>query len=110
MAHETEPTPIAVPDGLRGLDPAAIAALRDVRVELERLGGLDERAIELARFGALIALGAPAESFTAHVTRARAIGMSPEEIWAAVLAVAPLVGVPRLIAAVPAIRAALGQD
>lgn len=103
----SEPTPIAVPDGLRGLDPAAIAALRDLRVELERLSGLDERSIELARLGALIALGAPADSLAAHVTRARAIGMSAEEIWGAVLAVAPLVGVPRLIAAVPSVRSAL---
>src|SRR5947209_19003467 len=110
MVNDVDPTPEGVHYGLRGLDLAAIAELRDVREELERLGGLDERAIELARFGALFALGAPAESFTAHVARARAIGMSPEELWGAVLAVAPLVGVPRLIAAVPAIRAALGQD
>jgi alkylhydroperoxidase/carboxymuconolactone decarboxylase family protein YurZ len=103
----SEPTPIAVPEGLRGLDPAAIAALRDLRVELERLSGLDERSIELARFGALVALGAPADSLRAHVERALAIGMSPEEVWGAVLAVAPLVGVPRLIGAVPAVRAAL---
>ena len=103
----SEPTPIAVPEGLRGLDPAAIAALRDLRVELERLGGLDERSIELARLGALVALGAPEGSLRAHVERALAIGMSAEEVWGAVLAVAPLVGVPRLIGAVPAVRAAL---
>jgi alkylhydroperoxidase/carboxymuconolactone decarboxylase family protein YurZ len=102
-----EPTPIPVPDGLRGLDPAAIAALRDMRVELERLSGLDERAIELTRLGALIALGAPADSLEAHVRRARAIGMPAEEVWGAVMAVAPLVGVPRLIATIPAIRGAL---
>jgi alkylhydroperoxidase/carboxymuconolactone decarboxylase family protein YurZ len=105
--HVTEPTPIPVPDGLRGLPPGAIAALRDMRVELEGMSGLDERSIELARFGALVALGAPAESLAAHVARGRAIGMSDEEIWGTVLAVAPLVGVPRLIAAVPAIRTAL---
>lgn len=103
----SEPTPIAVPDGLRGLDPAAIAALRDLRLELEALSGLDERAIELARLGALVALGAPADSLSAHVARARAIGMPAEEIWGALLAVAPLVGVPRLIGAVPAVRTAL---
>jgi len=104
----TDPTPIAVPDGLRGLPSEAIAALRDLRVELEGLSGLDERSIELTRLGALVALGAPPESLEAHVTRALAIGMPPEEIWGSVLAVAPLVGVPRLIGAVPAIRAALG--
>ena len=102
-----EPTPIAVPPALQGLDPEAVAVLRDARVSLERLSGLDERSIELVRFGALIALAAPADSIRAHVDRARAIGMSDEEVWGAVLAVATLVGVPRLIAAVPEIREAL---
>jgi alkylhydroperoxidase/carboxymuconolactone decarboxylase family protein YurZ len=100
-------TPIPVPDGLRGLPAEAIDALRDARLELERLSGLDERTIELTRIGALVALGAPAESIGAHVTRALAAGIGPDEIWGSVLAVAPLVGVPRLIGAVPAIRAAL---
>jgi len=102
-----EPTPIPVPDGLRGLPPEAIDALRDVRLRLEGLSGLDERSIELTRLGALVALGAPADSISAHVTRALAGGVGAEEIWGSVLAVAPLVGVPRLISAVPAIRAAL---
>ena len=102
-----EPTPIPVPDGLRGLPPEAIEALRVVRLELERLSELDERTIELTRVGALVALGAPAEAIQAHVSRARAAGVSADEIWGSVLAVAPLVGVPRLIGAVPAIRAAL---
>ncbi len=103
----TEPTPIPVPDGLRGLPPEAVDALRELRVALEGLSGLDERSIELARLGALVALGAPAESLGAHVTRALTIGVSAEDVWGSVLAVAPLVGVPRLIGAVPAIRAAL---
>lgn len=102
-----EATPIPVPDGLRGLAPEAIEALRDARLELERLSGLDERVIELTRIGALVALGAPAESIAAHVARARAAGVAAEDVWGCVLAVAPLVGVPRLVGAVPAIRAAL---
>src|SRR4051812_19066127 len=105
----TEPTPITVPDGLRGLDPSAVAALRDARVALERVSHLDERTIELVRLAALVALGAPEESFKAHVERARTIGVPPEEVWGAVLSVATLVGVPRLIGAVPAIREALGE-
>ena len=102
-------TPIPVPDGLRGLAPEAIEVMRDARVELERLSGLDERVIELTRIGALVALGAPAESIEAHVARARAAGVSAEDVWGSVLAVAPLVGVPRLIGAVPAVRAALDR-
>jgi alkylhydroperoxidase/carboxymuconolactone decarboxylase family protein YurZ len=104
----SEPSPIEVPDGLRGLDPAAIAALRDARVALERISGLDERTIELVRMGALVALGAPAESLQAHVARALATGTTADEIWDALLAVATIVGVPRLIGAVPPIRSALG--
>lgn len=109
MRGGDEPTPIPVPDALRGLDPAAIAALRDARVTLERVSGLDERTIELVRIGALVALAAPADSLHAHVTRARAVGIPPDEVWGAVLAVATLVGVPRLIATVPTIRSSLGQ-
>ena len=102
-----DPTPIPVPDGLRGLPEEAIDALRRLRLELEELSGLDERTIELTRIGALVALGPPADSIGAHVARAVAGGIGPEEIWGALLAVAPLVGVPRLIDAVPAVRAAL---
>lgn len=105
-----EPTPISVPPGLQGLadhDPAVIDALRQLRVELEQRSGLDERTIELARLAALVALAAPAESFAAHVTRAVQVGVSQEELWGVLMAVAPLVGVPRLIAAVPEVASAL---
>jgi alkylhydroperoxidase/carboxymuconolactone decarboxylase family protein YurZ len=96
-----------VPDALRGLDPDALAALRDARVELERLSGLDERTIELVRLATLVALAAPAEAIAAHVERGRAVGVSDDEVWGALLAIATLVGVPRLVGAVPAVRAAV---
>jgi len=105
------PTPIPTPDALQGLvdfDPGAVDALRRMRVELENRGGLDERTLELVRLGALVALGAPPDSFLAHVRRARANGVPVAEIWGALLAVAPLVGVPRLMGAVPSVTAALG--
>jgi hypothetical protein len=57
-----DPTPIPVPDGLRGLPEEAIDALRRLRLELEELSGLDERTIELTRIGALVALGRPTRS------------------------------------------------
>ncbi len=105
-----EPTPIPVPDGLRGLDPAAIDALRDMRVELERLSGLDERAIELARLGRARRARRPGRlARRARDASARDRGRA-EEVWGGVLAVAPLVGVPRLIGAMPAIRAALDGE
>lgn len=106
----TEPTPIAVPAGLQGLidhDPEVVADLRRMRESLEARSSLDERTTELIRLGTLVAIGAPAESFTAHVTRLRAGGVPAADIWGSVMAVAPLVGVPRVIAATPWIAAAL---
>jgi alkylhydroperoxidase/carboxymuconolactone decarboxylase family protein YurZ len=105
-----QPTPIVAPSALQGLidhDPGAVAALRVMREELERRSGLDERTIELARLGVLVALAAPEESVAAHVRRAREIGVTADEIWGVVMAVAPLVGVPRIVATAPAITAAL---
>jgi alkylhydroperoxidase/carboxymuconolactone decarboxylase family protein YurZ len=105
-----QPTPIVAPPALQGLidhDAGAVAALRELREELERRSGLDERTIELTRLGVLIALGGPAESVAAHVRRAREIGLGVDEIWGVVMAVAPLVGVPRIVATAPAITAAL---
>ncbi len=106
----SEPTPISVPEALRPLvdhAPETLEALRTMRLELERLSGLDERSIELVRIGAAIAQGAPADTHASHVRRALDIGMTPAEIWGAVMAVAPLVGVPALLDAIPAIGAAL---
>lgn len=105
-----EPTPIRPPSALQGLidhDAGAVAALKSMREELERRSGLDERTIELTRLGVMVALAAPEESVAAHVQRALAIGVTADEIWGVVMAVAPLVGVPRIVATAPAITAAL---
>lgn len=105
-----EPTPITPPSALQGLidhDAGAVDALRAMREELERRSGLDERTIELTRLAVMISIAAPDESVSAHVRRARTIGVTPDEIWGVVLAVAPLVGVPRIVATAPAITAAL---
>lgn len=109
----SEPTPIDVPDGLRGLaghDPGVIDDLRGMRESLEARSSLDERTTELVRLGALVALGAPEGSFTSHVRRLRRLGASDADVWSTLLAVAPMVGVPALIAAGPAVEAALEDE
>lgn len=106
----SDPTPITPPDALRALvdhDADAVAAMRTMREQLEVRSGLDEKTIELARVAALVAMSAPAQSFDAHIRRAIAAGASADEIWGTVLAVAPLVGVPNLVATVPSIADAL---
>jgi 4-carboxymuconolactone decarboxylase len=109
----SEPTPIAVPAGLRGLAgfaPESITALRTMRESLERLSGLDERTIELIRIGCLVALGAPGDALRAHVERFIAGGGTADDVWGTVLAIAPLVGVPRLVAAGGQLDAVLAGD
>lgn len=107
-----DPTPIAVPNALAGLaahDPDAIAALRTMREDLESRSSLDEATIELVRIGAMVALGAPDEALGAHVRRLRTIGVDPADVWSALTAVAPLVGVPALVRAAPVVQSVLDE-
>lgn len=53
----------------------------------------------LARLAALVALSEPSAEFCAHVTEAWRLGLRPERLLGVIIAVAPEVGVPRLIAA-----------
>jgi alkylhydroperoxidase/carboxymuconolactone decarboxylase family protein YurZ len=110
ILNMSDPTPMSVPPELTGLAdafPGLIEALRDARVEGEVAGDLSEREIEIARIGALVALGAPRASFASHVRRARSAGASVADVWSALAAVATLVGVPRLLHAVPLVAEAL---
>ena len=109
----SEPSPVNVPEELLPLvehQPRVLEILRSMRVDLEELSGLDEGRIELIRLGAAIGLGAPTATFEAHVQRALSVGVTSDEIWGAVMAAAPLVGVPRLLEAIPSIAASLGEN
>ena len=104
------PTPIRVPAGLQGLldhDPTVIDLLREHRLALESRSGLDEATIELVRLGTMVGLGAPSDAIASHVTRLRDLGVATDTIYGAVIAVIPLVGVPRLVAAGTAIADAI---
>ncbi len=90
--------------------PGLITALAKARLAGEAAGSLGEGEIELVRIATLVALGAPEASYRAHVARALVAGATVDEIWGSVAAVATLVGVPRILAAVPFISAALEQD
>lgn len=86
--------------------PDLIAGLRNARVAGEG-GPLSERDIELIRLGVMIAIDAPQASFDGHVARARTAGASDEEIVAVPASVATILGVPRLLSALPRIKTAL---
>ena len=72
--------------------------------------GLDARSFALCKIAALIALDAPPASYAWQLGNALADGVTPEDILGVLVAVAPQVGGPRVIAAAPEIMVALGLD
>jgi 4-carboxymuconolactone decarboxylase len=74
------------------------------------LAGMDCRSHALARIGALIALDAGPPAFMSSVEDALNAGVSPDEIVGTLIAVLPIVGVPRVVSAASNLGLALGYD
>jgi alkylhydroperoxidase/carboxymuconolactone decarboxylase family protein YurZ len=86
VADETEETPV--------LDTIASMTLES----LERCG-LDENTQILVRLAALVAVDAKPLSYLAHVGPGVEAGVSIEQIEDVLVAVAPIVGTPRVVSA-----------
>ncbi len=69
---------------------------------------LDPRTYHLVRIAALIAIGAPPASYLAHLSLARDSGVTAEDVQGVAVAIAPLVGSPRITAAAGQVLRALG--
>jgi 4-carboxymuconolactone decarboxylase len=74
------------------------------------LAGMDCRSHALARIGALIALDAGPPPFMSSVEAALNAGVSHDEIVGTLIAVLPVVGVPRVVSAASNLGLALGYD
>jgi alkylhydroperoxidase/carboxymuconolactone decarboxylase family protein YurZ len=88
---------------LRGL------ALNDSRTMADSLT-LDPKSVALVRLAALIAVQGAIPSFGAHADAAIAAGASVAEIVDVLVAVSPVVGMPRTVSAAPLLALALGYD
>ena len=71
---------------------------------------LDPKTIALVRLGALHAIGAAQGAYGCSVDDSLAAGASVEEIVDSLIAVAPMIGLPRAVTAAPDLAAALGFD
>ncbi len=89
-------------------DPDLLAAGLEVRAEWKARSGLDARSYALVKLDALIALDAPPASYLWQVSSALEAGATPEDLIGVLIAVAPQVGGPRLVAAAPELMVALG--
>ena len=74
---------------------------------LER-SGLDGETFMLVRIAALAATGAPPASYLVNLKVAEELGVDPEQIQGALVAVAPVIGGAAVAAAASAMTSALG--
>ena len=71
---------------------------------------LDPRTAALVQVGALAAIGSPAVCLEWSATRALAAGATEDEITDVLLAIAPVIGLSRIVSAAPDVADALGYD
>lgn len=98
---------------LRGLaqhDPEVLEGLVSARLDNRAQSGLDARTHALVNLAALIAMDAAPASHVWQVGLALDAGVTPEEMLGLLVAVAPVVGSARVVAAAPELALALGLD
>lgn len=72
--------------------------------------GLDPKSHSLVRLSALVALGAASPSYQWAASMALASGATVDEIVGVLVAVAPTVGLARVVSAAPDVALAIGYD
>jgi alkylhydroperoxidase/carboxymuconolactone decarboxylase family protein YurZ len=72
--------------------------------------GLDPKVAALVRVGALAAIGSPEVCLEWSTSKALAAGATEDEITGVLLAVAPVIGLGRLVAAAPGVADGFGYD
>ena len=71
---------------------------------------LEPKVAALVRVGALAAIGSPEVCLEWSTSRALAAGATEEEVTGVLLAVAPVIGLGRIVAATPGVADAFGYD
>jgi alkylhydroperoxidase/carboxymuconolactone decarboxylase family protein YurZ len=89
-------------------DPDLLAAGLEVRAEFQSKSGLDARSFALVKLAAIMALDAPPASYLWQVANAIDAGATPEDLVGVLIAIAPQIGGPKLVAAAPELMVALG--
>jgi alkylhydroperoxidase/carboxymuconolactone decarboxylase family protein YurZ len=72
--------------------------------------GLDVRTAALVRVGVLAAIGAPEVCLEWSSSQALAAGATEDEITGVLLAIAPVIGLGRMVGAAPGVAGAFGYD
>ena len=111
----TVPSDVTVDEATRGALAAlalgnqdSLAAGLELREDWRARSGLDARSFALVKIAALIALDAPPASYLWQVANALDAGATPADLVGVLIAIAPQVGGPKLVAAAPELMVALG--
>ncbi len=100
-------------DTLRSLslnDETFIENIVSMQLDNIEASGLDPKTHALARLGALVALDAAPASYQWNVGMALAAGATVDEITGVLIAVAPTVGIAKVVSAAPELALAIGYD
>jgi alkylhydroperoxidase/carboxymuconolactone decarboxylase family protein YurZ len=84
--------------------------IADMTLESLEQADLDPRSLMLVRLAALVAIEAPPASYVTNLALAAEAGLEVDEVQALLIAVAPIVGTPRVVAAVGNIAHGLGVE
>jgi 4-carboxymuconolactone decarboxylase len=82
----------------------------DLREMLREDSGLDPRSFAMVKIAALVAMDAPPASYLWQVGEALDAGVTPRDIVGILAAIAPQVGIPRVLAAAPEIMLSLDLE
>jgi 4-carboxymuconolactone decarboxylase len=92
------------------IDEAFVADEAGLGVGLVKTSALDPRTAALLQVAVSVAIGSPAVCLEWGAGRALAAGASEDEIADVLLAIAPVAGLGRVVAAAPDLAIALGYD
>ncbi|GGV24852.1 hypothetical protein GCM10010495_45670 [Kitasatospora herbaricolor] len=96
------------PGQAAGSVPPLLEVLTGLTLGAFEASGLDEESYLLVRIAALVAMGAAPDSYLLNVAAARESGIPPERVRGVLVALAPLVGTARIVAAARGMEEALG--
>jgi 4-carboxymuconolactone decarboxylase len=92
------------------VDESLVEDRAGLRLGLPRSRLMDPKTAALVQVGALVAIGSPGVCVEWSTARALAAGATQDEITDVLLAIAPAVGLGRVVGAVDDMAAALGYD
>ena len=92
------------------IDEGFIEGQAGLGLGLAGAAALDARTVALLRLGAAVAIGSPGVCLEWSTGRALASGATEDEIADVLVAIAPVAGLSRIVAAAPKVAIALGYD